>query len=236
MSPRRCLASLLIVFLFLSSLGVPSLHAEPWNEGTPLSGSPSGTVVERGANYVITSLGGNRFSWESAPQWVSNGVDWVPYIYSRDEAKKCYQVQVGFVAAKIYDSGVVELYDPTLSEVRVKEEIWEVWSSGKQATLNAPITWGVVANSSGVFVSRWQTTSKPDGLFQVVYSFVVGASLKHTVKWTSGKNAVSGVQVKQIHLMDFDKVTTDTGTINRLEEREVNCIPLWVRLEGLLAV
>lgn len=191
---------LLILSLFLLPLFVtPTVSASP-------------TVLERGVNYVISDLGGGKRSWESAPQWVSDGSQYVPYIYSRDEAKKCYNVQVGFVAARIYDTGIVEIYDPALSEVRVKGESWEVWSAGKQATLVAPITWGVVTNSSGVFITRRQTTSKPDGVLTIDYIFRVGSSLKHTVTWTSTGVVAVTVQVKQVHLMDFDKVTTDTGT------------------------
>ena len=170
------------------------------------------SVKERGFAHIIKDLGGNKRSWESAPPWVYDGSKYVPYIYSRDEAKKCYRVQVGLVGAVIYDTGVVEIYDPELKEVRVKGEEWEVWSAGKKATLNVPITWSVVENSTGVYITREQTTSKPDGNLRIDYIFRVGARLKHTVTWTSTGVAAVTVQVKQIHLMDFDKVTTDTGT------------------------
>jgi len=203
--PLRKSLALLIPVLFLLPLFItPAALASP---ASPI-------VLERGSNYIISDLGGGKRSWESAPQYVFNGVAWVPYIYSRDDAKKCYNIQVGFVAARIYDTGVVEIYDPSLSEVRIKGETWEVWAAGKKATLNSPITWSVVTNSSGVFITRRQTTSKPDGALEVIYSFLVDSPLKHTVTWTStGTGTVSGVQVRQIHLMDFDKVTTDTGTV-----------------------
>jgi len=210
--PLRKSLALLIMVLFLLPLFItPAALASP---ASPI-------VLERGSNYIISDLGGGKRSWESAPQYVFNGVAWAPYIYVRDEAKKCYNVQVGFVAAKIYDTGVVEIYDPSLSEVRIKGETWEVWAAGKKATLNSPITWGVVTNSSGVFITRRQTTSKPDGALEIIYSFLVGSSLKHTVKWTStGTGAVSGVQVKQVHLMDFDRVVTETGssTVSKSEK------------------
>ena len=169
------------------------------------------TILERGFTHVIKDLGGNKRSWESQPPWVNDGSKYVPYIYSRDESKKCYRVQVGLVGAVIYDTGVVEIYDPELKEVRVKGEEWEVWQGTKKATLVAPITWGVVEDSSGVYITREQTTSNPVGVLRIVYGFVVGASLKHTVIWTSTESNPVTVQVKQVHLMDFDKVTTDTG-------------------------
>ena len=168
-------------------------------------------MMERGFAHVIKNLGGNKRSWESAPPWINDGSKYVPYIYSRDESKKYYRVQVGLVGAVIYDTGVVEIYDPELKEVRVKGEEWELWSAGKQATLNSPIAWSVVENSTGVYITREQTTSKPDGLLKIVYSFIIGSRLKHTVTWTSTETASVTVQVKQVHLMDFDKVTTDTG-------------------------
>ena len=169
------------------------------------------SVLERGFAHIIKNLGGNKRSWESQPPWVNDGLNYVPYIYSRDESKKCYRVQVGLVGAVIYDTGVVELYDPELKEVRVKGEEWGLWLAGKKATLNTPIAWSVVENSTGVYITREQTTSKPDGLLKIIYSFIIGSRLKHTVTWTSTETASVTVQVKQVHLLDFDKVTTDTG-------------------------
>lgn len=195
--------SLLIILLFSSMLINTQICLS-------LIDSPK-TIIERGSDYIIKGLGDNKYSWESQPKWVYNGLDWVPYIYSHDDVKKCHNVQVGFVGAKIYNSGVVEIYDPDLNEIRVKGETWELWSNDKKAILNKPINWSVITNSSGVFIISQQVTSKPDGILVINYIFLIGASLKHTVIWTSMSKTDVVVQVKQIHLMSFDKVTTDGG-------------------------
>ena len=58
-------------------------------------------IIYRGSSYIDTDYGGGKHSWESAPLWIFNGSDYVPYIYSRDDAKKCYIVQSGLIGAEI---------------------------------------------------------------------------------------------------------------------------------------
>jgi len=152
------------------------------------------------------------YKWRSEPMWVWNGSQWVPYIFTRDDAKKCYRIQTGLVGAEIYDSGDVKIYDPNVTEVRVKSEEWELWAEGKEATLNKPITWNVITNSSGVFIERQQTTSKPSGILKITYVLRVGLPLKHIVEWTANADT-SNIQVKQVHFLDFNKVKTEAGVI-----------------------
>lgn len=107
-----------------------------------------------------------------------------------------------------------------MNEIRVKGEYWEIWENDKKATLNTPIIWNIITNSSGVFIFREQTTSKPNGILNITYIFLVGSGLKYIIKWVSmEKNIISGVQVKQIHLMDFDRVTTESG-ISMIQKNE----------------
>jgi len=168
-------------------------------------------IIDRGFVHTRKYLGGNKYSWESAPPWVSDGSQYVPYIYSRDESKKCYRIQTGLIGAVIFDTGAVEYHNPELTEARVKGEEWELWEGTKKAKLESHIIWSAVEDSTGVHITREQATTKPDELLKVIYDFRVGAKLKQTVTWTSSENSPVTVSVKQVHLMNFDKVTTDTG-------------------------
>jgi hypothetical protein len=157
------------------------------------------------------------------PQAVWNGTHWVDYLYSRDEAKKCYVVKTGLISGEVYDSGVAKFWDVNMTEEHVKSEVWELWDAvaNKKATLNTPITFSVVQNSSGVYVNATRTTSKPSGVLTVLYCFNVGSPLKHYVYWKSSETTNYTVAVKQVwDLAGFitkcqvDGVDKDSGTYN----------------------
>lgn len=155
---------------------------------------------------------------EETDYWIMDGVREVPYIYLRDEAKKCYQVKTAFIGAEIYDTGIAIFYDLSMVEQRVKSETWELWGwDGKEwkiATLGSPITFSVVQNSTGVFISSTRATSKPYGTLTVIYSFLVGNPLKHWIFWTNGEALSQTVQVKQRwDVANFDICYIDTFNV-----------------------
>ena len=159
-------------------------------------------IVYRGLNYEDVDYGNGTHVWRNMPQAVWNGSHWVDYVYFRDDAKKCYVVRTGLVAGEVYDSGVVKFWDVNMTEERVKSEVWQVWmwdgKAWKEATLNVPISFSVVENSTGVFINASRTTSKPNGVLTVIYCFHVGSPLKHWVFWKSNESTNQTVMVKQV--------------------------------------
>jgi hypothetical protein len=157
-------------------------------------------LIERGADYEVWNNYDGTFTWKSAPQWVLSSGLYVPYVYKRDDSKKCYLIQTGRISGEIYDSGVGIFYDVNMTEQRVKSEVWEVWDAigNKKVTLNTPITFKVAQNSSGVFVNATRTTSKPNGVLTILYCFQVGAGLKHYVYWRNNEASSQTIRVKQV--------------------------------------
>ena len=157
-------------------------------------------LTERGQNYELWDNQDGTFTWKSAPHWVWGGSEFVPYVYGRDDAKKCYRVQTAGIGAEVYDSGVAVFCDVGMTEQRVKSEVWEVWDviGGKKAGLGSPVVFGVVQNSSGVYVNATRATSKPSGTLSIVYWFRVGGGLKHWVFWKSNEPTTQTVEVKQV--------------------------------------
>ncbi len=160
----------------------------------------------RGKNFETWTYPNRTVVWSSATQFVWNGKAWVPYVYDRDLVKKCYRVQMGLISGEIYDSGVAVFYDVNMTEQRVKSETWELWNAigDKKATLNTPITFSVVQNSTGVYINATRTTSKPSGVLTIIYCFRVGSPLKHYVVWKSTAVSSQTVKIKQVwDLADF---------------------------------
>lgn len=181
--------------------------------------SQSSKVYYRGSNYETwtTPLNKthNRVQWNTAPQYVWNGSFWVPYVYERDDAKKCYRVKSGLISGEIYDSGIAKFFDVNMTEERVKSEVWQIWgwdgSDWKEGTLDTPLSFDVIQNATGVYINTTRTTGKPNGELTVLYCFRAGESLKHWVFWESTEPLNKTVQVRQTwDLAGFiDKVKVD---------------------------
>jgi len=159
----------------------------------------------KGENFDIfyNSINSSQKQWVSAPQRVQDSSgDWVDYVYGYDKEKKCYVIQTGLIAGLIFESGYASFWTPDLSDERVKSEVWQVWAydgkEWKQASLNSPITFDVVQNSTGVYVTATRTTSKPNGELQIVYWFRVGEGLKHFVYWRNNEESKQVVDVHQV--------------------------------------
>lgn len=173
--------------------------------------------VERGETFIKKrKIGTDTYSWESAPQWIFDGSQYVPYIYYRDDAKKCYAIQSGVIGAEIYDTGIAKFYDPQLTEERVKSEKWEIWfldkDVWKQATLSSTINFNITQEQSYIMLETKQTTSKPDGILTIQYLFYEGVSLKHNVVWESTNSVVETIQIKQVWdlKLSINKVSLET--------------------------
>jgi len=147
-------------------------------------------LIERGPNFERWDLGG-RFAWNSAPQWVWDGSEWVPYIYeNRYEEEGYYQVQSGLIGVRIYDY-YAEFYTPDLSEIRVHDERWEVqrWVTRGRggwddvgAQSGTPV-FSVVENGNDITVKK--TFSSWAGELEISYIFREGLPMKREVVWTS---------------------------------------------------
>jgi hypothetical protein len=210
-----------LLFLFLlSCVTFFSFNAPIFTEVKAQGSYP---ITYRGSNFEDVDYGNGTHVWRSMPQAVWNGSAWCDYLYSRDEAKKCYRVKVGLISGEIYDSGIAVFYDINMTEQRIKSELWELWDAVavKKATLNTPVTFSVVQNSSGVYINATRTTSKPSGVLTVLYCFRVGSPLKHYVYWKSSETMNYTVAVKQVwDLAGFitkcqvDGVEKTSGTYN----------------------
>ena len=170
----------LLAVLPFSLLQVPEAKAQ----------SEEWTVIERGFNFIRRQNVANPglFSWESAPCWVWDGSDYVPYIYT--ETANYYQIQSGLIGARIYKAGYAEFYSPDMSEVRLYEETWEVQYYSKswkvcdtyspQLTVSTDET---TVNVTASFVTDWPNSG--ERAFTVKYIFREGSPLKHEVTFTS---------------------------------------------------
>ena len=87
-------------------------------------------IEERGDRYEIhyNSIDPNQKRWSSAPLWIFNGSDYVPYILQNNYTTTGYfQVQNGRIGVRIYDY-YAEFYSPDMEEVRLYSEMWEIQS------------------------------------------------------------------------------------------------------------
>lgn len=146
--------------------------------------------IERGPNFERWDLGGGRFAWNSAPQWVWDGSEWVPYIYENRWEDGYYQVQSGLIGARVYDY-YAEFHTPDLSEIRVHDERWEVqrWvAKGRGrwddvgAQSGTPV-FSVLENGNDITVRK--TFNSWAGELEINYIFREGLPLKRDVVWTS---------------------------------------------------
>jgi len=146
--------------------------------------------IERGSNFERWALGGGRFAWNSAPQWVWDGSEWVPYIYENRWEDGYYQVQSGLIGARFYDY-YAEFHTPDLSEIRVHDERWEVqrWvAKGRGrwddvgAQSGTPV-FSVLENGNDITVRK--TFNSWAGELEINYIFREGLPLKRDVVWTS---------------------------------------------------
>ena len=140
----------------------------------------------RGSNYETWTYPSGDVVWQSAPQYIFDGSEWVPYIF-RDlyASEGKYVVQCGLVGAEIYDY-YVRLYDPSLTEVRLYDERWEVqrWKNGKWMDVGAQSgtpTFTVVEDEEGLNITK--SFHSWAGWLNIVYVF--REKLKHTVTFTS---------------------------------------------------
>lgn len=203
-----------LVFLSLASV---LLSSQPVLAQEPI-------LIERGPNFERWELGGGKFAWNSAPQWILDDPEWVPYIYERDNAKKCYIVQSGLIAAEIYDDGHASFHDPAMTDIRVKSETWVIeYSEGgnwKSGSLVDSIDFNIIQEGNDISIERTQPTSKPLGTLKITYIFREGSALKHEVVWTSGEAETVTVRVKQMWdlKLDTSKVTLEDGTTSTTGE------------------
>ena len=208
-----------LFFIFLALLLFP---AHPARAESPI-------LIERGENFEFWKNADGSYTWTSAPTWIFDGSAYVPYIYERDEAKKCYRIQTALILAEIYDSGYAAFYDPDTKELRVKSEIWELWGLDKEdwkkASISSPNSISVSIGSVKLSVIVVYSTSKPDGILTVVYNFYIGGALKHDIYWTSSEPVTVIPQVKQIWSLDSsitkikvkDKEVSTSGVYNYTE-------------------
>jgi len=146
--------------------------------------------IERGSNFERWDLGGGRFAWNSAPQWVWDGSEWVPYIYENRWEDGYYQVQSGLIGARFYDY-YAEFHTPDLSEIRVNDERWEVqrWVAkgrGRWDDVGAQSgtqVFSVLENGNDITVRK--TFNSWAGELEINYIFREGLPLKRDVVWTS---------------------------------------------------
>ena len=171
----------------------------------------------RGENYETLSYPNNTVIWTSASQYVSNGTDWVPYIFTNKySAEGCYEVKSGLIGAKFY-KGKVEYYDPTLTHLAVARENWVVFKrvdgewkpvcASLASYFNSKI---IVETDEYVDISgTWLTSA---GNLTVTYHFE--GNLKHTVVFTpnsAGRFAVAQIWNGTV----YDKVKLNNATVIR---------------------
>ena len=178
-------------------------------------------TTERGINYIIRQNPEDSFlhSWESAPMWVWDGTKYVPYIYFRNEAKKCYVVKTALISAEIYDTGGAKYFDTITGEERVKSEVWKVsvddggvW---KEAILSSVVTFNVTETPTSIIIETERATTKPSGTLIVQYIFREGMALKHNVVWVSDSVETQIVEVEQVWdlKLSTNKVILDDGSL-----------------------
>ena len=193
MSKKQAILLTFLTLIFLTStiLMIPKVYSQK---------SWEWILETRGKDFEIYTNSSDVTTkmHKNAATWVWNGNSYAPYVYFRDDAKKCYRVQTGLISGEIYDSGVATFYDVDLNEQRIKSEIWEVWVADKKATLNSPVTFNIIQNSSGVYINSTRTTSKPPGVLTIIYCFRVGSCLKHWVFWESNEATKQTVKIKQV--------------------------------------
>ncbi|GAG69173.1 unnamed protein product, partial [marine sediment metagenome] len=198
----------IILFSFIPSIQ-PVKAVDEWEQ------------VERVQDYILNHLKGtNTYSWESAPTWILNSSgEYTPYIYYRDEVKKCYTVQSGLIGFELYDAGIATFYDPDLLEERVKSERWELWhldkTEWKQATLSSSISFTVHQYTDSIIIEAIRFSYKPDGAFLIKYIFVQGQPMKHEITWQSLSTETEIVEVRQVWdlKLSTDKVSLDNTNI-----------------------
>jgi len=211
---RRLTTFIIILILFIPLLALNftvKTQEENW------------VTVERGVDFVRRQnvADPSLFSWESAPMLVLNEAtdEYVPYIYWRDEAKKCHVVRSALIAAEIYDTGIAKFFDPELTEERVKSETWKLFVDDggvwKEASLSSTIAFNVTQTPTSIIIEAERATSKPTGQLLIRYLFREGTSLKHEIFWISNSAETETVQVRQVWdlKLSTDRVVLDDGNI-----------------------
>lgn len=193
----------LIATLLISSLGIPTLTtiaSKPARvQENSLTNENSPILIERGVNFQRWNLGDGKYAWETAPQWIYDGTEWLPYIYENCYAtNRYYQVQNGLIGVRIYDYHT-EFYTPDMSEIRVYEEWWEVqrytnkWSDvGAQSGIP---TYDIVESGNNITVTK--TFVSWAGILEINYIFREGSLMKHEVVWTSILTEITTFRVLQ---------------------------------------
>jgi len=178
----------------------------------------SPVLVERGRNYEIWDNGDGTYTWRSAPTWIWNGTQYVPYIFDKShyQTDGYVSVQAGLIGAKFY-KGKVEYYDPSLSDLRVGRESWLVyeWDDANSEWKPVCASLAKYFDSASFYegedylniTASWVTNA---GNLTIIYHFE--EHLKHTVLWKpnyAGRYAICQVWNRTI----YDDVKLSNATV-----------------------
>jgi len=192
------------LFIFLALLLVPPLFslnvenveaaqtADPIDAGiTDLKAKVNATYA-RGDCWSVKYEDG-VYKWQTEPMWVWSEEEqrYVPYIFEDKFASEGYiQVQSGLIGARIYQSYAM-YYDPSMTEVRLYQEQWEVqqWNPKNNkwaAVIGSYSTFeGYLVNKDEKCVNVTMMYSSWAGWLNITYAFHEGDPLKHTVVFKS---------------------------------------------------